>query len=74
MDEKIAHGQAQVFSVEWVTESGEKIVLHNAVKCGLRADVDRNRFIGLRSSSNSHHPFTVDIHTIITFNGKRIYW
>ena len=74
MDEKVLKGKSHAFSLEWVSSSGEKIRLEEAAKCGLRADVDRNRFIGIRSVNNNHHPHTVDIHTITVFNGKRIYW
>ena len=74
MDEKEERGTVKSFAVEWIANNGERMRYEQAQKCGLRADVDRNRYIGIRSLVNEHHPHTVEIHTVIMFNGKRIYW
>lgn len=74
MDEKTVGDRVQSFSVAWVAANGEIITLNEAMKCGLKPGIDRNRYIGLRSINNSHHATTVEIHTILHFNNQRVYW
>jgi hypothetical protein len=61
------------YSVKFVAKDGEVIHLKSAMKCGLKSGVNRRRYIGLRSTTNNHHALTIAIHTLIEFNGKRIY-
>jgi hypothetical protein len=75
MDEKSDGGKLLPFSITWVAKDGSVMILDKAVKCGLRADVDRRKYIGVRSlTSTQHHPHMVHVRTIISFNKQRVYW
>lgn len=74
MDEKNDGNRLIPFSLAWVAKDGSIIKLDKAVKCGLRADVDRRKYIGVRSLTSAHHPHMVHVRTIISFNNQRVYW
>ncbi len=74
MDEKTIGGVLQPFEVSFVAESGEIIRLQSCTKTGLKPGIDRRSHIGLKAIGNTHHPYTVNIRTILTINQKEVYW
>lgn len=70
MDEKEQGGLAKTFDIEFCAKDGELINMANVVKCGTKTP--NKQHIGVRTINNSHHPITVNIHTITKFNQVKV--
>lgn len=69
-------GRQVVFSVKFVTKSGELVFLPMAVACGLRFNATVNRMRGVQPvdalGKNTGHVYPVLIDNIVEWNGKKV--
>jgi hypothetical protein len=69
-------GRQAVFSIKFITKSGELVFLPMAVACGLRFNATLNRMRGVQAVDEqckpTGHVYPVLIDNIVEWNGKKV--
>lgn len=70
-------GSTNIFSIRFILKDGESVYLPNAKSAGLRANMKKNRLVGIEPCTSTGdqvagHVYPVQIDNIMEFNGKTI--
>lgn len=78
IDTKDKYGNPNSFDVEFFTYSrskktgGEKIILKNAIKTGLKFSMKEKEMVGFKVINSGHHINPAHIRLITRFNNKKV--
>ena len=69
-------GNQVVFSIRFITKSGELVFVPAAVACGLSCNMSKNRLRGIMpvddAGNRIGHPYPVSIDALVEWNGKKV--
>lgn len=69
-------GNQIVFSIKFITKSGELVFVPAAVACGLTCNMSKNRLRGVMpvddAGNRTGHPYPVSIDALVEWNGLKV--